>query len=121
MTCRLLPPEEWPRLVGTEAETVWPMLDPSSARVLVVEDGDRIVGCWILAPYWHAECVWIAPERRGQSSVARRLWGFMRQTVIDLGGRGFITAALTDEVKALIQHLGGIPMPGTHYAVRVKE
>ena len=77
---RILPPDEWPRLVGTEAETVWPYL-PETAHVLVIERGQEIVGCWVLAPLFHVECLWIAPTCRKTTSVARRLWSDMRRLI----------------------------------------
>jgi hypothetical protein len=44
MTLRLLPRDEWPaKLVGTELEATWPVL-PDNAQVIVVEDGDRVIG-----------------------------------------------------------------------------
>jgi len=62
MNDRILPPEEWSRLNGTEAESVWPMLNPGSARVLVVEEGAEIVATWTFLTVLHAECLWIAPK-----------------------------------------------------------
>lgn len=119
MSARILPPEEWPRLAGTEAETIWPLLDPRRAHVLVVEHGDAIVGTWVLMNVLHAECLWIAPEHRHGVSVARRLWTFMRRTARSLGVPVVATAALTDDVRALLDHVGATKVPGDHYAMRV--
>ena len=79
LTTRTLPPHEWPRLAGTEAETVWPALHADHAEILVVEDGDRIVGTWVLMRMAHVECVWIAPEYRGSLGVVKRLLNGMRE------------------------------------------
>ena len=37
LTTRVLPPEDWGLLAGTEAEPVLPHLDPAQAQALVVE------------------------------------------------------------------------------------
>ena len=54
MTTRLLPPEEWDKLDGELAQ-VRDHLDPDRAAVVVVEDGDQVVGCWALLQVLHAE------------------------------------------------------------------
>lgn len=118
---RLLPPHEWYRLAGTEAETIWPALDRRTARVLVVEAAGEIVGCWILAPVYHAECLWIAPEHRGKAGVARRLWALMQKTVRTIGARTVATAAESDEVKALLARVGAVKVPAENYVMTFKE
>lgn len=114
MTTRVLPPAEWPRLAGTELETVWPQLPRDAAVVLVVEDGDAIIACWALITVRHVEGVWIAPEHRGRASVARRLLSGMRELT---GGGAVFTAALTPEVEALLEGLRAEKLPGEHYVL----
>lgn len=121
MTSRILPRAEWPKLAGTEAETIWPLLDPMTAQILAVEEGDRIVGCWILAPVLHAECLWIAPEHRRTGSVGRRLWKAMRRAVLATGARTVTTGAITDDVKALLAKVGAIKLPGDQFVMHIKE
>lgn len=118
MTSRVLPVEEWPRLAGTEAEAVWPHLSEAS-RVLVVEHDGEIVGCWVLMSVVHAECLWIAPLHRGKAAVARRLWTAMRRAARALSAPVVATAALTDDVRALLEHVGATKLPGDHYAMKV--
>lgn len=117
MTTRLLPPEEWPLLVGTEAETVWPHLVPENTQVFVVEDGGRIVGCWIAMRVVHAECLWIAPDYRGSFAVMRRLWAGMRLMVRAWGASVFLTSAVTNNVRKLIARFGGRSVPGDVFAL----
>lgn len=121
LTRRLLPPEEWPRLCGTELEHVWPLLNDEDARVMVVEDDGQIVACWSAIRYWHLEGVWVHPSRRGRMSVARHLMGLMRQTMRALGVRAAMTGAMSDDVVRLIAHLGGTELPGRHFAVPLGE
>jgi len=114
MTTRVLPPEEYPRLAGTEAEG---LAVPGSAQVLVVEDGDRIAGCWILMPILHVECLYVAPEYRKRASVARRLWIGMKRLVRDAHGSAVMTAAASDEVRDLLAHVNATKVPGDHYVM----
>ena len=119
MTTRILPVEEWPRLAGTEAEMVWPALDPKTSTILVVEQGGQIVGCHVLFYLLHAECLWIRPDLRGRSTVARRLWGAVQRFAKTSGVRALITAACDDRVRGLIAHVGGTQLPGEHYVIPV--
>lgn len=119
MTSRLLPVEEWPRLDGTEAAEIWRHLDPARTHVLAVEQDGAIVGTWVLMNVLHAECLWIAPEYRGKTSVARRLWTAMQRTARALGVPAVATAALTDDVRQLLEHVGATKVPGDHYAMRI--
>lgn len=121
MITRLLPPEEWPRLAGTELETVWPVLDPIASHVVVVEDAGEIVGCWALFRQVHVEGLWIAPAHRGKSSVGRRLLATMRSTARAMGARSVATAACRDSVVGMLHKLNAIALPGVHYALPVEK
>lgn len=118
MRTRILPRDEFDRLTGTELETVHPFL-PEAARVIVVEDGDRIIGCWALVPILHAEGVWVAPEHRGKTSVQRRLWTRMFREAHEMGFRAVVTAAISDDVAALLASHGGVELPGRAYALTI--
>lgn len=114
MTARILPPEEYPRLNGTEAETVWPLLT-EAARVIVVEHEGQIVGCHLLQPTLHAECLWIHPDHRGRASVARRLWWAVRETARSHFGVGwFETGCASEDVRALLDHIGAVKLPDAY-------
>lgn len=118
MTTRLLPANEWAKLRGTELDAVWPRL-PETAQIVVVEDGDQIVGCWALLPVWHLEGVYIAPEHRKRGAVARRLWTGMQRLLRASGVSSVATAACSDEVRALLAHLGATQLPGDHYVLPI--
>lgn len=120
MTTRILPQAEWPRLSGTEAETLWPYLNPANSQVLVVEEEEKIIGCWVLMQVLHAECVYIAPEHRQRSSVARRLLRGMKQLAYAAGMGGVYTAAISDDVKQLLAKLGATRVPGDPYMLTFK-
>jgi N-acetylglutamate synthase-like GNAT family acetyltransferase len=116
VTTRLLPRDEWPKLAGTELETVVTIL-PDSAAVIVVEDAGVIVGCWSLLPVYHAEGIWIRPDYRRQGGVALRLLRGLRTVAKRYGARAVCTASMDTTVSTLIERIGGQKMPGTHYTV----
>jgi len=116
VTTRLLPRDEWPKLAGTELETVVTML-PDSAAVIVVEDAGVIVGCWSLLPVYHAEGIWIRPDYRRKGGVALRLLRGLRTVARRYGARAVCTASMDTTVSTLIERIGGQKMPGTHYTV----
>jgi hypothetical protein len=111
MTTRLLPHDEWHRLDGTDLSEGLSLLNPDHVDVLVVEDDGVIVAHWLLASMLHVEGLWIAPEARKSGVVARRLWRGMRETVAKRGASSVLTGAVTDDVKALLDHAGAMPLP----------
>lgn len=121
MITRILPADEWHRLNGTEAEILWPTLDEEHAKILVVEDGDRIIGCWTLMTIPHVECLWIDPKELARVSVARRLWLGMRRLVADMGITYVWTAAAEDPVRGLLEHAHARKLPGDHYVLPMER
>jgi hypothetical protein len=121
MTTRILAQDEYAgRLAGTELEAIWPHL-PQTAQVIAVEGPDgRLVACWAVYPLVHAEGCWIAPDQRGNPRVARTLIREMFEAVRRLGAATVQTASVEDHVAALAQRLGGVELPGRHFAVRVR-
>lgn len=119
MITRVLPPDEWPRLVGTEAETIWPNLDPMKSRVIVVEDNGQIVGCHVLSWVLHAECLWTHPDHRGKAGVARRLWPAVKVNALEMGASVIATAANSDVVRELLAHVGAEQVLADTYVMRM--
>lgn len=120
MTPRILPPEEWSRLVGTEAEAVIPYLADLRAKALVIEEYDQIIGCWVFLPMWHAECLWIAEAHRGRGSVGRRLLRGLKDMAEMLGIDRVWTGSDSNDVTQLLQHYGAVQMPGDHFVMTMK-
>lgn len=119
MTTRILPRDEWPKLAGTEAETVWPHFGDST-RVVVVEADGQIVGCHVLVPVLHVECLWVHPDHRRKAGVARRLWTAVQREAREFfGARWVQTGAASDEVRQLLAHVGGVKVECDHYMVPV--
>lgn len=118
MSTRVLPPDEWHRLAHTEVGALWETL-PSTAQAIVVEDETgAIVGCWLVLPVVHVECLWIAEAHRGRTSVARRLWSAMRAVARNTFGASQVwTASVDDTVRTLVQHAGGTRVAGEHWVL----
>ncbi len=120
MTRRILPPEEYVRLVGTGAESLIQKLT-DAARVIVVEQDGQIVGCETFQPVLHGEGLWIHPDYRGRSSVARHLWAGIRETVRECFGVGwFATGADSPQICELLEHVGALKLC-EHYMVPVGD
>lgn len=123
LTTRVLPVEEWGKLAGTELGSQLPVLEPDEnvTRIFVVEDGERIVGCWAALRFVHAEGVWIDPVCRRGVAVQRRLLQFMKAQAVAWGQPFFVTGAETPDVAQLItDHLHGVPISGSQYVVSVR-
>ena len=110
MTARWLPSIEWPKLVGTELESVYLHL-PASARVWVVEHDEKIVACGSFFDLRHHEGLWVAPGVR-HSRDCWRLVGEMIGT-----GLPFVTASVSPSVSRFIEHCGGAELPGRWYRI----
>jgi hypothetical protein len=121
MTRRILPVEEWERLAGTELETVWPTLDPLHTKIIVVEDEDEIVGCWAFLVIPHVEGLWIDPDVRGSSVVARHLWMGMKELTEQVGAYYVWTAAVADPVRGLLKHANARKLEGDHYVMPMRS
>jgi hypothetical protein len=120
MRTRVLPVEEWPRLKGTDAEALWPTLDPEKTAIVVVEDQGVIVAHHVLMFVLHAEALWVHPDYR-HGLAGGRLWHAVTNAVRAVGVRGLMTAAIDDGVRDLIAHVKGTPIPGSHYFIPVEE
>lgn len=111
-TWRVLPPEEWKRLKGTEADGLYQIMQKDDERddgdFVVVERDGQIVGCWALLRTVHAECVWISPEQRGNPAVARRLMAAMQTQAREMGAGVVFTGAklLDTDMQVMLERMG---------------
>lgn len=107
--------------MGTEAEQLWPHLDPSRSSVVVVEAGEQIVGCAVLFHVLHADCVWIHPDHQRRAAVARRLWWGVEQTARDTWHARTVAVGATLTVMAkFLRRVGAIRLPGEHFVWALK-
>lgn len=125
-TTRTLPPEEWHRI--TEGPLAGQLSDLSAAdhaRIVVVEDpgAPRILGYWALIDTVHAEPVWLAPELRGDPTVAAAL---LAATLDELrtAGVGYVYTTIAEGhglIEQIAAHAGFEKLPVTLWAARVRS
>lgn len=121
MTSRLLPREEWPKLADLQASTLLPYVPPDDAQMVVVEDGDRIVGVWAVLRITHLEGLWIHPDYRGRVSVARRLLVTTLAAARRWAPQWVMTGANDDCVRRMLDHVGAVKLPMDTYVMSVEE
>lgn len=116
---RVLPYEQWHRL-DEELDPILGDISPVTSRVCVIEENGEIVARWILMPMLHAECVWIAPHKRG-TRVALRLLDFMKRTARGLGFERVRVASVSDAVTRLLANpkLRTEPIPALTFVMQV--
>lgn len=119
MNTRILPPEEWHRLRGTELGEAYPFFDPDKTTIIVVEDGDRVVGCWSLLTVVHVEGLWIDSSYRKGATVGRRLIREMKALAKEKGYRAVVTTAQSDDIVGLVGNMGGHLLPGEHFVIPI--
>ena len=107
---RILPVAEYDRLVGTQLETVVPVLPPEG-RVLVVEEQGQILACCAVYPLWHIEGLDVRPQTR-RSGL--QLLAFIRRVTASLPG--VVAWAQNPRVEPLLEKLGAQWLVGKHYA-----
>lgn len=120
MTSRVLPMSEYQRLTGTEAETVWPMLT-KDALVVVIERDGTIIGCTVLIPVYHADCVWIHPDHRRRVGVWRALRRAIEATAQSVGLSALAVAATTGVMRRFLESVEAITLPGEHFVWVLKQ
>jgi hypothetical protein len=121
MTHRELSRLEWPRLIGVGAE-IAPALPylPTDTRIVVVEDAHgEIIGSWAGIRYMHCEGLWTADAHRKRGAVAGHLIAGMRTVARTWGTDVALTAAVSDDVRQLIERFGGTPLPGEHFVIPI--
>lgn len=120
MTSRILPPSEWPRLDEAGAETVWQLLDPKHAQILVIEEEGQIVGTLTLMSVLHSECLWIKPtHRRGYGVIKRLLDGMWSEARVQ-GFRALWSGSLSDTTTDIMHRIGASEVPGKSFVFPVK-
>jgi hypothetical protein len=110
MTTRLLPQAEWPKLDATYLAPVWRSFDAATVQVLVCEDGEAIVGTWLLMTMPHVECFSVAESHQKRGVVARKLITAMGEVVKARGFAEALTAADTPEMADYLTRLGCKPV-----------
>lgn len=117
---RELPVEEWPRLLEMpgpyQEQGVLP--NPQANRVLVIEQGDTILGYWGAFTLVHSEPVFIREEHRHRVSVVRALWEGMRDLLVAMKVPGCVAIILDPDAPInlpMATKLGFVKVPGSLY------
>jgi hypothetical protein len=124
-TVRLLPIEEYPRLLDVDGPLrgIQSIPDPDHTRIVVVEDQDtgRIIGYWVLGDVVHAEPLWLDPMIRSNPVVGRQLLEQVLGTLYLYGAQSvFVVIEDTNTVvREMADQLGFEPLPGRLYALRL--
>ena len=122
-TVRVLPPEEWTRLRDHEPFASGGLPDPEYWRIIVAEQGDRIVAFTCLYTAVHYEPIWIHPEFRHRPQLFQDLWQASK-AVLDQAGVQLLFAQVPDTLpqqKRLVEKFGFQPAPGQLYVLEVSK
>lgn len=110
-TTRLLPVEEWDRLLPFPFATNG-LPDPDLAMIVVTEDAaGEIVGIWEVATAVHLDGLWVRPDQRG-TVVAGRLLAEMRAVLQRYNIQLAFTIVSDPQVMVLAHKAGFVRAPG---------
>ena len=121
VTRRILPRDEYSRLVGTYLE---PLIDalPDDAEVVIVEDADgQIVGCSSIFARGHVEGTWIAEGHRNAPGVFWSLLQGIKQTAKRRGTDRLVTGSVDDRMTEFLTKMHAIPLPGIQFVWPLKR
>jgi ribosomal protein S18 acetylase RimI-like enzyme len=118
MTTLVLSCDEWAEIVKPYQAAAWACLD-ANAKILVIEDEGRVVGCAGLLPYLHVEGLWIDPAYRKRASVGRRLLQMLRGAADAMRTRSVVSMIGTPEMDRIARALGGQPLPLPVYDIPI--
>lgn len=119
MIARVLPESEWHRLDEQgDIPPLFAALLPKHTEVIVVEDGDRIVGRMMVMRLTHLEGAWIQQEHRNAGVVG----SLLRQSIEsskEWSDKWVIGGAQDDRMRDILERLGGVKMPCEFYALGI--
>jgi hypothetical protein len=115
MTRRLLPREEYGRLVGTYLEPLIDAFPPDTDVIVVEDDAGQIVGCSSLFARDHVEGTWIAEAHRDHPAVFWSLLHGIKATAHQRGSARVLTASMDDRMTDFLGRMHAEPLPGVHF------
>jgi len=121
LTARILPPAEWPRLVGTESEKFATVAPTRPVLPFVVEEDGRVVGTWTLTSYQVLEGLGVAAERRGKVAVQRALLREVRRFAAQTGLHQVVTFSASAEVDRMLDRIGARAMPAAAWILPLTQ
>lgn len=114
---RVLPVDEWPRLLAHEPFASGGLPDPTFWRIIVAEQDQRIVAFVCLWTAIHCEPVWFDPAHRHHPKLFLGLWQAARAEVEACDGQ-MVFATVDDDrpdLQDLWQRFGFVRAPGRMY------
>ena len=117
LTTRVLPPQEWHKIVdaGIEPFATHGLPDPAHWRFVVAEDEGQLVGLDGLYETIHNDPWWVHPAYRGHPTMLRKLWTETRE-VLHQFGVGVVHVTIGDpQVQEIAERFGFQPTPGKLY------
>jgi hypothetical protein len=118
---RVLPQEEWPRLLqaeGSPFQKTQRLPDERFATVIAEEDYDEIVGTWMATQIILLEGLW---RKRPKGYSAKRLLIGMMRHLQNRRAKTAITYIEDPEVAALADAAGFVKLPGAVYLLTREE
>ncbi len=120
MILRVLPQEEWNRLVDH------PMLAGATLAedtiITVAEDSTgQIIGLWLAMNVKHMEGFWIHPDHRKKSTLPVRLVNFMEGVLRKADIKGAVCWAEDSQVEEYLVRLGMEKMDVRTYLYRIDK
>lgn len=117
--------EDWDKLRSMEPFATYGPPDPKSTRVIVLEDAaGELKAFWLAFSTVHIEPLWIAEEYRGRAAVIRRLWGGVRDILVETGNNLAFAVINNDDLPGtapMAKRLGFLHIPGQLFFVRVED
>lgn len=115
MTRRILPRDEYARLVGTDLGPLADRLPPDTDVIVVEDEAGAIVGCAAIFCRDHVECAWIAEPHRNEPDVFWSLFSGIRKTAECRGSSRLVTASIDDRMAEFLMQMHAEPLPGRHW------
>lgn len=124
---RILPEDEYPRLLDFEPFASGGLPNPLYNRIIVAEldgPGGAIIAFWMVMTCVHTEPIWVHPAHRSRPGLIRRLWltvlGILQEADVQVA-----FACITDKDAAqnvpLAMRLGFEKQAGDLYFVHVPQ
>jgi hypothetical protein len=124
---RMLPTEEWWRLLPFEPFVRGGLPSPDATRIIVAEvdgPGGEIRAFWTITGCVHVEPVWIHPEERKRPGLVRGLWRQVLETLRENGVVSAFACIMDRDAAAntpLVMRLGFQKLPGDLYLLLVPD
>lgn len=121
MTRRILPREDWDRLVGWDLAQLAAHLPPDACVLVVEDEHGEIIAVTSAFSMVHLEGTQIAAAHQGKAAAARRLLEGIAHLGKRMGVRRMVTASINEPVAAFLERMGAERLPGEHWVLPMRE